>query len=86
MPKETCIFRNPLFCEVKRIRADWNYHCLQAKALYQLLIDAEQAAPKVSLIKHLLTVLWVLEVKKIRTTMDYLFCTMSGVSAEKTRI
>lgn len=49
-------------CEIKWIRADWNYHCSQS--LHQLLPGAKQTAPKISVIKHLLGVLLVLGVRK----------------------
>lgn len=83
MPKETCIFKNSLFVRSNESELIGITVTHKAKALFQLLIDAEHTAPKVCVIKHLITVPWVVRVKKSRAKMDYLCCTISGTQLER---
>lgn len=63
MPKEACIFRNPRFVGSNESESTRITITHKVKALFQLLIDAEQTAPKVCVIRHLITVPWVVRVK-----------------------
>lgn len=83
MPKETRTFRNPPFVGSNESELTGITITHKVKALFQLLIDAEQTAPKVCVIRHLITVHLVVRVKYSRAKMGYLCCTISGTQLER---